>query len=101
MTANTTNAIGTTRFCDSCRFFRTYSVDAYLGECRRYAPRPCLEGDPGASAPSAGWPKVSAEDWCGEHEPRPPQALPQAAAGYADDDVVYDPPVPPTKKIGA
>jgi len=57
-------------YCDTCAYFKTYSVDAYLGECRRYAPRPCLEGDPGASAPSAGWPKVCAEDGCGEFEAR-------------------------------
>lgn len=51
------------RGCRTCKFLEFEGADrgdAASGECRRYAPQP------GLSAESANWPRVSWDDWCGE-----------------------------------
>ena len=46
--------------CATCRFRRTV---VEVDECRRYPPS------------GRGFPEIKADDWCGEYQPRPPQAL--------------------------
>ena len=45
--------------CPGCRFFEPVFTH---GLCRRYAPRPSVDG----SEPA--WPEVAGDDWCGEFE---------------------------------
>lgn len=51
--------------CASCRFFKP--VRESRGECRRRAPVP-LKTVNNSTGETTGWPFVSQEHWCGEHE---------------------------------
>lgn len=60
--------------CTECKYFVQASPDEGTGECHRHAPRPGphpkmqIEGkDLWADTQ---WPKVRAEAWCGEFEPK-------------------------------
>lgn len=69
--------------CSECRFFRPDQPRASGGACRRYPPQLVLEMEPTPPAyrprPAAGsdlipvvnsiWPRVTAEDCCGEFAP--------------------------------
>lgn len=48
--------------CFNCKFYRG---DQYIGECRRYAPRPFLKG---TDQKGFFWPLVDPIKWCGEWE---------------------------------
>jgi hypothetical protein len=57
--------------CTSCRF---YVGSEEIGNCRRNAPIP--QHHPAAGAISAPWPRVKADQWCGEWQPRPVEDQP-------------------------
>jgi hypothetical protein len=48
--------------CGTCRFFSR--EDNYVGECRRYAPRPTADMNEWT------WPVVHQAHWCGEFQPK-------------------------------
>jgi hypothetical protein len=61
------------RVCGACDYFHSSKPDdsgePYIGECRRYAPRPARmsvdDYDSGVEF-EFRWHEVSATDWCGE-----------------------------------
>jgi len=55
--------------CKVCRFFNA-SNDGSSGTCRRISPRACEPLEKNDTAYEPKWPVVSANDWCGEGEPR-------------------------------
>jgi len=62
--------------CCDCLFYEP--EDAYSGTCRRYAPRPSnleLAEDEAVPLPTAVWPFVQSDDWCGEFEQAPEERL--------------------------
>jgi len=63
--------------CGGCLFFQSIELDGYDGLCRRHAPRPMViglrdDGRPDVYKVVADWPQVTAEDWCGDHQPSHP-----------------------------
>jgi hypothetical protein len=38
------------------------------GECRRYAPKPCLTESSLSAALITNWPATFSREWCGEYE---------------------------------
>jgi hypothetical protein len=50
-----------TKKCETCRFLQPNGLPANGGSCHRYGPI----DDYG------GWPRVKADDWCGDYELRP------------------------------
>ena len=53
--------------CEQCRFFEPHNED--YGLCRRYAPRPRTDN----GEAEAVWPRVSADDACGDGAKREEQ----------------------------
>lgn len=48
----------------------TNNQKVQMGVCRRYAPRPAIEGGLVNGNPAeAHWPSVPSDAWCGEWEP--------------------------------
>jgi|GEM_PF-609111 len=52
-----------TTTCQTCRFWNDCLYGR--GGCRRYAPRPFVDGEKGMTL----WPFTESDDWCGEHQP--------------------------------
>ena len=53
--------------CENCRSWQEEETIPYMGQCRRYAPRP--EATPPVESPEsmdAIWLRTRCEDWCGE-----------------------------------
>lgn len=63
------------RTCENCIYWTRLAADigepAYVGTCRRYAPRPHMKTI--RSKPEPEWPQTVDDDWCGEHSccPKP------------------------------
>lgn len=51
------------RECGNCRYFDVVGEQAF-GACRRRAPSPCRDDE--NLYPTAYWPEVASEEWCGE-----------------------------------
>lgn len=56
--------------CSDCLYHREHGDNSEIGECRRHAPAPVVEGETKNPKTDARWPLVwSNNDWCGEFEP--------------------------------
>jgi len=60
--------------CDNCRFWKQHGTPSLsrLGFCRRRVPVVSI-----STVEASLWPETKHEDWCGEYEAKPPQAVPQ------------------------
>jgi hypothetical protein len=61
-----------TGFCDACLFF-DHDDGETNGWCHRHAPRPFVVANLGVRMVTK-WPRVDADDWCGDHLPLDPNA---------------------------
>ena len=60
-----------TNRCENCQFVNNDSGTPGWYSCRRYAPRPPLNGEIDMHMKGGMmtcWPGVNADDWCGEYQ---------------------------------